>query len=696
MTEGLTAEQQFILSEWRKNYEECSDIVIYGTGINTSLILKNSNTDGIIGLLDGECCSGYFCGKRILTEAEAIIRAKCIVVVARKSVIGIIAHRIRYISEDHGIPVFDISGNNICTRKYEYGNEDLPYWNLSYDDLLHEINVHEVISFDIFDTLIMRDVLTPSDIFDIVQNAFSEVQDFKKSRLSAMRVLGDLASFDDIYSSMQKEAGFSDELKKELMNFEFMTEIEHIHARKVMQQAFLHAVSAGKTVYLLSDMYYSEKMLRKLLAKAGFDVPCPIFVSSEQKASKADGSLFRLLLQKEHGKTILHIGDNHISDGTVARKNGIDSFIIKSDYEILSSSGMQKILSSSYSFPQRLFIGNMTAHYFNDPFSLYRRKGYLKLNSLYEIGCWFLFPLFYTFAKWLDFCLVKSGIKTLILPARDGYLINKILDLCGAGEYRRHYILASRRALGLMALENREDIYELLKRSFKGSLKNLLKIRTGVDCNILEPWDGTMSQIEPYVDRILERASWNRKQYLQYLHSLSIDLDDSVATMDFVSSGTVQKYLQKYFTKSMTGYYFSYFDVSDSSHLGKEFIRSLMDSFGNYGKSSLFGDYFIMPESVLIDENTTFVGFSESGEFMFEDDGKAPEFQYMREVQKGVLDAAAHYDSSFQTYDKSMIVFAEAIFNCLFDHSIEISDDIKKSFSTKNSFLGENTCRTWN
>ena len=35
--------------------------------------------------------------------------------------------------------------------------------------LQHLIDVHDVISFDIFDTLLMRTVLDPTDVFEIVE-----------------------------------------------------------------------------------------------------------------------------------------------------------------------------------------------------------------------------------------------------------------------------------------------------------------------------------------------------------------------------------------------------------------------------------------------------------------------------------------------------------------------------------------------
>ena len=37
-------------------------------------------------------------------------------------------------------------------------------------ELIHAISEHEIISFDVFDTLIMRKTLYPEDVFEIVQN----------------------------------------------------------------------------------------------------------------------------------------------------------------------------------------------------------------------------------------------------------------------------------------------------------------------------------------------------------------------------------------------------------------------------------------------------------------------------------------------------------------------------------------------
>lgn len=79
------------------------------------------------------------------------------------------------------------------------------------------------------------------------------------------------------------------------------------------------ASARGLGVCLTSDTYFSRAFIIRLLAKAGFAAESlPVLVlSNEHRKSKADGSLFEVLLERFapiEPAEILHIGDNFTSD----------------------------------------------------------------------------------------------------------------------------------------------------------------------------------------------------------------------------------------------------------------------------------------------------------------------------------------------------------------------------------------------
>ena len=103
-----------------------------------------------------------------------------------------------------------------------------------------------------------------------------------------------------------------------------------------MLEIYKKLKASGKSVYAISDMYLSSEFIGSLLKNAGIDIP--VLVSCEEKASKKDGTLFKIILDRYSlsSGSVLHIGDSINSDGEGAGKAGIDSLIIEKHSDILS------------------------------------------------------------------------------------------------------------------------------------------------------------------------------------------------------------------------------------------------------------------------------------------------------------------------------------------------------------------------
>lgn len=56
-----------------------------------------------------------------------------------------------------------------------------------YENIIKRISKKEYVSFDIFDTLIKRDVKKPTDIFSIIEHNY-KIYDFYKRRIEAEKI----------------------------------------------------------------------------------------------------------------------------------------------------------------------------------------------------------------------------------------------------------------------------------------------------------------------------------------------------------------------------------------------------------------------------------------------------------------------------------------------------------------------------
>ena len=92
----------------------------------------------------------------------------------------------------------------------------------NYDELEKELDHYDYISFDIFDTVIKRNVKNPTDIFDIIERK-TKIKDFKLKRIQAEKIANQKSrleevTIEEIYQEM--------DVKKEVMDLEIELEKE--------------------------------------------------------------------------------------------------------------------------------------------------------------------------------------------------------------------------------------------------------------------------------------------------------------------------------------------------------------------------------------------------------------------------------------------------------------------------------------
>lgn len=171
-------------------------------------------------------------------------------------------------------------------------------------------------SWDIFDTLIARRCIYPHNIFRIVEQ-ISRITNFANVRIVAEQNVAKQNknyTLDEIYEEFGKLTNAPEKLCDELKTLEIKTEIDQC----IPITENLRQVKAGDI--LISDMYLPEKVIRKMLDKAGLFAPVEVIITSGGKAS---GKVWKEFA--EQGEFLFHIGDNIEIDVQGARKYGFDS-----------------------------------------------------------------------------------------------------------------------------------------------------------------------------------------------------------------------------------------------------------------------------------------------------------------------------------------------------------------------------------
>lgn len=202
--------------------------------------------------------------------------------------------------------------------------------NTPFEQLKKYVEPFDIVSFDIYDTLLFRNVDKPVEVFSLMNAQASKF--FSDGVFSEMRKKAEsdarLASrqedvtLEEIYShfkALQKE----DSLK--LMELEKETELSVTSADDLMITLFRYCVESKKTVMIISDMYLPKDFLDNFLRSLGL-YGYDLYVSSDIKKTKSSGSLFEMLLNRNRKmkKHWLHVGDNEYSDCVVPAALGIN------------------------------------------------------------------------------------------------------------------------------------------------------------------------------------------------------------------------------------------------------------------------------------------------------------------------------------------------------------------------------------
>ena len=672
-------EEKYVVDSFLNNFSKYKEkrIALYGTGANTKIILNNVSGFNFIGLMDGFKNSGSMYGFDILGYDEIKkLNVEVIIIVARISSTKLIYDRIKDFCKENNILTLDCNGNDLSIAK-EIFNSENEYFNKNEEELKNLIDTHEIISFDVFDTLITRKVLSPEEIYDIIGKRILD-RDLKKFRYSVERWSDNMNVY-EVYDEYRKTIGCSEEEKEEIIKTEVATEKDFLSRREKMVEIFNYAVNKGKPVYLISDMDLPKEILGDILNSLDIKRYKDLLVSCDYRMKKREG-LFKVFKEKVKGNSYLHIGDSEDSDGIYANMNGIDSYLIKNGYDLLRISSYGNILEYVKTPLDNYILGIFIERAFNNPFVLYNSKGRLKINNQYDKGYLFIGPVISSFMMWF-IGNIKEYDK-VIFSARDGYLLSKLYEK--ARKYfdlpKYDYLLTSRACVIPASLEDDEDIKYALTYSFGGSPEEMLKYRFLLDEGDIEKYKG--EEVEEYIlkhkEKIFAKSKKLKENYLKYLNKF--DFNGKIAFFDFVALGTCQMGLEKVINKKLDGFYFirlnNTFDRINNLNI-KAFLE-------NYRDSNIFENYLSL-EQAISDFIPSLKCFdSEGNPVFFEDNRSEEDKKYIEELQQGVLD---FFEVFLKNYEGEITLsFIDKLFGLIDIEKTDISEDKLKDLSNVDEF----------
>lgn len=305
---------------------------------------------------------------------------------------------------------------------------------LSVDELVTELSSYDVVSFDVFDTLVLRAISDPKNLFVLIGNRL-QVTGFKVLRINAEadarkkhpEINGEI-SIEDIYELLEKRCGIP---PKKGIQTELNAELSFCFANPYMLEVAKKLQAKGKRIIATSNMYWDSGTIKKILDSCGYNFIQEIYVSCEYKCSKYKGELQKKVWDRiGHKNKVIHVGDNYTVDFVGSRLAGWKAFYYKNVNEIgkpYRPAGMSDFGGSVYS-------GLVNAKF---------HHGLLEQRPYFELGYAYGGPLVAGFCHWINEYAENHHIDKLLFTGRDMYCVHQVYNKFYA-KYPNDYISISR------------------------------------------------------------------------------------------------------------------------------------------------------------------------------------------------------------------------------------------------------------
>jgi len=333
----------------------------------------------------------------------------------------------------------------------------------------------DVVSFDVFDTLVMRIVNTPETIFEVT-GAVCGLKDFAEKRQKLQQQASIKAEQElhiphaDMVQIYEYIAGHMDGDTDwaKVRDLEMQIEYDALVANPEIYEIYLYAISEGKKVIAVSDMYLDGAFLEKVLVHCGYKMD-GIYDSADVHHTKFRGDMFDYVLQMEQIESgrLLHIGDNYESDVKNAQKAGIAAYHYAQESKPLDL----------YSLASKIEAGILRCVQKNKP-DFWQRLGA-------QVGG----PLYTGLFLWLTDRLKTENYDKIYFLSRDGYNLYHLF-----AKYTKEpaeYLYTSRRALLLAGIRqlDEESLAVLPPFTFGQTVREVLEY-----LDILDICEGSIRQ----------------------------------------------------------------------------------------------------------------------------------------------------------------------------------------------------------
>lgn len=544
---------------------------------------------------------------------------------------------------------------------------------MNSDKIIKRVSQYKIISFDIYDTLVKRNVPYPRMLFDFVEKEYNRrhndslISGFRIARINAEKAVKEANPsreilLDEIYQLLD-EAYIN---KEELKSIEIEQEIKFSEPNIALKKVFDHLIKDGKRVILISDMYLPQDAIEKVLKKCGIEGYEKLYLSSQCGYRKKDGSLFDYVIKDlcESPKNIIHLGDRKKPDNIIPRLKGfhtiyIDRFAVNTSFITRNELKTTECILYPY-------INNQLPKYENE--SKEFRWGYESFG-----------PLILGFCYWIHQMVLDFRLESLFFLSRDMYLVEKVYrSLFGNEQCKITYLEASRKSMRIAYVRKKGSLnavfdtigrdtytasevldafdikYDFLRETHP-NIEELFLPDTIVNVKgsgVTECFLDFENIVYPYICETEDHC-------MEYLNQMGLYDDCPKAMVDIGWHGTIQNMLEELCDEKITGLYFG---------ICKRPTFKQMDLYGYLFNFTDENDYRPYESMVYLLETTLFPAIGSTQRYMADNERIVPvfgeyevkDFSVLKRFQDGAVAFARNFDGFIheQAFDRETCLFS--------------------------------------
>lgn len=539
----------------------------------------------------------------------------------------------------------------------------------------------KLVSFDLFDTLIVRKVFSPKDLFHQIPNRPGFPPKAKTVDFAALRVRAEHQlrkrwqregrsldpTLDMIYEEFHSITRLDEALINAIKKIECAAEVETAEPRMLIKQIYDAAIATGKHVAISTDMYLPRAIIDEILKKCGYDADHHVYLSSEVGFTKKHGTLYPFLARtyELEPDECAHFGDNVKSDVKMAEKAGWNTMKIWSIGDsFLSTPNVLTGLVPAFATERDLPGAASKANYqlianrlFGDRVSPRSESSAANLSAG-DFGYTALGPFLLTLCLWILRLSRQKGMDHVAFLARDGHLpieAARLLAKATGESTELSYLPISRRVLfpyfvtqpgGLervlsIRYDPRQTVEAFLKERLGAGALELFE-SNGLACSgvtlrsfMKDHHDYVCGLLRDNLDALQIAASEDADNLLKYYRA-TLPKKGGTALFDVGRKGTFQAVLSQITGQALHGFYVvtDYAIMENAPGRAFDSLLGMID-----GRAQLKNPDTILYEALLSEKGGSYIGFEADGSPRRAEPHVTPqEAEFFDAVHDGALD----------------------------------------------------------